>query len=96
MEGAMPRDEWGNLRIKDRMKKAVLSGHYDRIEPVRKKHKLGANALAKQMKQNNDTVICKACGPVLPTLQQRTFQDGSKHIAAHCPNCTKFLKWIGR
>lgn len=42
-----------------------------------------------------DALHCPTCDDeVLATETNRTFEDGSQHIEAKCPNCGKFLKWL--
>lgn len=93
----MPKDEWARLKQRDRAKQAIRSGEYYRVEnPKKKKHRPSINTLRKEMRQDNATLNCSACGPVLPILEPKTFKDGTNHISASCPKCNKFLKWIGR
>lgn len=93
----MPKDEWARLKQRDRMKQALRSGEYYKVEsPKKKKHKASIQTLRQEMRQDNATLLCNACGPILPQLEPKTFKDGTKHIQASCPQCKKFLKWIGR
>lgn len=93
-QGDMPKDEWGNLKRRERGKEALRTGAYYRTEPQAKKANI--YTLRKEMRQDNATLPCSACGPILPKLEPKTFKDGTKHIEASCPKCNKFLKWIGR
>lgn len=92
----MPRDDWAKYASRDRVRRALRTGEYDRLDPPKREHRATIGQVRKAVRDDNTVLVCSKCGPITPQLGEKTFKDGTRHIEAKCPTCRKFLKWMGR
>lgn len=43
-----------------------------------------------------EKISCHKCGSESVRLENKTFANGTKHLAAFCVDCGKFLKYVQR